>query len=159
MAFGGTIHTKLSPDELLRRMHGIVGQIYKLYNEHMQVSDLNKAGVEAKISFKKNQLKTMLAKFEDADLKQIYDDAKRLGQLAKAKPELIPQIKQNLEQIENLLGEIRNSEKRDMRNARFLGRVANHLSREVRGTEKEIKKARDKIMQHMKSLRRAPLKK
>lgn len=145
------VETKFSPQEALRRIHNIIGLINKHLKEHALHNVFNKVTSDIHVLGDGHHLKAMLSKFDDASLKQFYADAKNLGHLAKTHPNYISHIKKGLIQIENLLKEMRKAQILEIRKARFLGRMANHLSREVRGIEREVDVTQNKIAKHISS--------
>lgn len=152
---GETVYTKLSREEALRRIHKIVELMNKHLKDHALHNVFEKVTDDIHILGDKHRLGTMLSKFDDASLKQFYVDARNIGQLAKTNPDLIPHIKQSLTQIENLLKEMRKAQVFEIRKARFLARMASHLSREIKKDEREVEGTRKKIAKHLNSFRNA----
>lgn len=142
------VETKFSQEESLRRIHDIVERINRLLRKHSSDNAFGKVTGDIQISKEDDYLKAILSKFNYANLKQFYGDAAKLGELAKTNPRLIGYIKKYLREIENLMGEMRKSGKTDIRKARFLIRTAHHLSRKVRGIEKEVDKTQNEITKH-----------
>ena len=145
------IETKFSPQESLRRIHNIVEMINKHLKEHALHNVFHKVTSDIHVLGDEDHLKAMLSKFDDASLKQFYIDARNLGHLAKTHPDYIPHIKESLTKIEYLLKDMRKAEIMEIRKARFLGRMANHLSREVKGVEKEVDKTQNQIAKQLNS--------
>jgi len=150
-----TVDTKYSREEALRRIHKIVELMNRHLKDHALHNVFDKVTDDIKILGDKNRVSSMLSKFDDASLKQFYVDAKNIGEYAKTNPDLIPQIKQSLTRIEDLLREMRKAQIFDIRKARFLARLATHLSREIKREEKEVEGTRKKIAKHLNSFRNA----
>lgn len=148
------VETKLSPQEALRRIHKVVELMNKHLKEHSLHNVFNKVTSDIHILGDENHLKAMLSKFDDASMKQLYADARNLGNLAKTHHKYTPHIKNSLTQIENLLRKMKKAQILEIRKARFLGRMANHLSREVRVVEKDVDKTRHQIAKHLNSFRK-----
>jgi vacuolar-type H+-ATPase subunit I/STV1 len=153
-----SIDTKLGQQEALRRIHKILELMNKHLKEHALHNIFYKVTSDIHILGDEHHLKAMLSKFDNASLKQFYVDARNLGHIAKTHPDYIPHIKNSLKQIEDLLREMRKAQILEIRKARFLGRMANHLSKEVRGIEREVQKTRDEIAKHINNFHRAHLK-
>jgi O-glycosyl hydrolase len=147
------VDTKFSPEEALRRIHGIVTHIYTHMKEHMSHDVFKRVEDDANILEDEHRLDTLLAKFDDASMKQLYSDAATLGRLAKENPAYIPQIIEALKKIEELLSKMRELQKAEIRKAHFLGRIANHLASEVKGMKKDAENAMRKIDEHLNSFR------
>lgn len=148
------VETKYSLQEALRRIHKLVELLYKHSKEHALHNVFHRVTSDIHILGDERRLRAMLSKFDDASMKQFYGDARNLGHLAKTHPHLTPHIKNYLTQIENLLKNMRRAQILEIRKARFLGRMANHLSREVRGIEKDVQKTRYRIAKHLKGFYR-----
>lgn len=152
------IETKYSPQEALRRIHHIIEVMNKHLREHALHNVFNRISSDIRILGDERTLRALLSKFDDASLKQFYADARNLGHLAKTHHRYIPHIKHGLKRIEELLIMMRKAQILEIRKARFLGRLATHLSREVMGIEREVHITQQRIERQIRSFSRMPIK-
>ena len=148
MAAFDTLYT---PEDAIRRINHIVHLLHKHLKEHSMHNVFNKLEADKKIFENEVRLKAILVRFDDTILKQIYSDAKKLSQLAHKDPRYLPHIRKSLKQVEILLGEIRKDQIFEIKRAKFLVRMADHLSREVKKVDKDINNSQKKIENYLRS--------
>lgn len=152
MSFFMVVETRYSPEELLRRIHKFIEYLYRDMKRHASHNAFQKIADDFQITRDQDKTKALSSKFEDSIMRQFYMDAKYLGEVGKRNPAYRPQIITSMKKIEELLKEIKKGQVYEMKKARFLAKMAGHMSHEIGKEVKEIKHLKGNIANQISNM-------
>ncbi len=149
------VTTQYSPEELNRRIHKLTEIINSHCNSHSFGNILSKINADLQIVSDVEKKSFLDQKLQDAIMKQLFNEAKQLCEYAVNNPNVMQNVLALLDKIEEAFKEMKKSEIKEMNNARFLARMANHLSKQIDKEEQKVHDVRKRIAQHLNDMRKS----
>lgn len=149
-----TIQTKLKPEEAIKRILGIVGDLHGHSRRHSTGNIEVRVQEDLKMFEDDEALKNLVSKLDYASIQQILEDAARLSKIASDNPQSahMEKIKELLKETEDLFEDIRKAEIGEIKSAKFLARMANHLAHKVHDKEVNVKRMIKNIERHNRQI-------